>query len=142
MHFAGQPAYILPPLLSYSDGPAGFKRDPGTALGDAPPRLLFLRRLAVGFLLSTALLFAVLLRAGWLDGRDLGLVEFTVCVLVVAGELALGLGGECFANRGDFVAIDDTVFIGPSAADAPGSTTNASTATNTADRGSFFMSIL
>ncbi len=34
-HFAGQAAYLLPPLLSYSDGPAGFKYNPGTALGEA-----------------------------------------------------------------------------------------------------------
>lgn len=32
--FPGQPAYILPPLASYSDGPAGFKHDPGTGLSD------------------------------------------------------------------------------------------------------------
>jgi putative membrane-bound dehydrogenase-like protein len=32
--FAGQPAYFVPPIINYSDGPAGFKRDPGTALGD------------------------------------------------------------------------------------------------------------
>lgn len=30
--FAGQPAYFLPPLASYSDGPAGFRYEPGTAL--------------------------------------------------------------------------------------------------------------
>ena len=33
-HFPGQPAYLLPPLLSYSDGPAGFKYHPGIALGE------------------------------------------------------------------------------------------------------------
>lgn len=32
-HFPGQAAYLLPSLLSYSDGPAGFRYDPGTALG-------------------------------------------------------------------------------------------------------------
>ncbi|WP_414662203.1 DUF7133 domain-containing protein [Horticoccus sp. 23ND18S-11] len=32
--FPGQAAYLLPPLASYSDGPAGFKHDPGTALGE------------------------------------------------------------------------------------------------------------
>jgi putative membrane-bound dehydrogenase-like protein len=32
-HFPGQPAYLLPPISSYSDGPAGFRYDPGTALG-------------------------------------------------------------------------------------------------------------
>jgi quinoprotein glucose dehydrogenase len=32
--FEGQAAYFLPTLLSYSDGPAGFKHDPGTALGE------------------------------------------------------------------------------------------------------------
>lgn len=31
--FAGQPAYVLPPLAYYSDGPGGFKRNPGAALG-------------------------------------------------------------------------------------------------------------
>lgn len=39
--FPGQAAYITPPLLSYSDGPAGFKHDPGTALGD-PQRGIYL----------------------------------------------------------------------------------------------------
>jgi len=32
--FPGQPVYFLPPISNYSDGPGGFKRDPGTALGD------------------------------------------------------------------------------------------------------------
>ena len=32
--FPGQAAYFLPTLASYSDGPAGFKYEPGTALGD------------------------------------------------------------------------------------------------------------
>ncbi len=32
-HFPGQAAYLLPSLLSYSDGPAGFRYDPGTGLG-------------------------------------------------------------------------------------------------------------
>ncbi len=40
-HHEGQPAYLLPPLLSYSDGPAGFKFEPGTALG-ATQRGMFL----------------------------------------------------------------------------------------------------
>ena len=39
--FPGQAAYLLPPLLSYSDGPAGFRFNPGTALG-APQEGLFL----------------------------------------------------------------------------------------------------
>lgn len=33
--FEGQPVNFLPPISNYSDGPAGFKRDPGTALNDA-----------------------------------------------------------------------------------------------------------
>ena len=33
--FAGQPVNSLPPLANYSDGPGGFKRDPGTALNDS-----------------------------------------------------------------------------------------------------------
>jgi len=32
-HFPGQAAYLLPAISSYSDGPAGFRYDPGTALG-------------------------------------------------------------------------------------------------------------
>lgn len=32
--FEGQAAYFLPPIQSYSDGPAGFRHEPGTALGD------------------------------------------------------------------------------------------------------------
>ena len=31
-HFPGQAAYFLPPIASYSDGPAGFKYDTGTSL--------------------------------------------------------------------------------------------------------------
>src|SRR5690606_21861537 len=33
--FPGQPAYLLPPRPNYSDGPAGFRFEPGTALGPA-----------------------------------------------------------------------------------------------------------
>lgn len=32
--FEGQAAHLLPPIENYSDGPAGFKHDPGTALSD------------------------------------------------------------------------------------------------------------
>ncbi len=32
-HHEGQPAYIVPPIRHYVNGPAGFTRDPGTALG-------------------------------------------------------------------------------------------------------------
>ncbi|MEO6003370.1 MAG: HEAT repeat domain-containing protein [Opitutus sp.] len=32
--FSGQPSYFLPPISNYSDGPGGFKHDPGTALND------------------------------------------------------------------------------------------------------------
>ncbi len=47
-HFAGQAAYILPPLLSYSDGPAGFKFDPGTALGEAQRGMFLLNEFPSG----------------------------------------------------------------------------------------------
>jgi quinoprotein glucose dehydrogenase len=33
-HFPGQAAHMLPPLASYSDGPAGFRFEPGTALSE------------------------------------------------------------------------------------------------------------
>ncbi|HYE19568.1 MAG TPA: HEAT repeat domain-containing protein [Tepidisphaeraceae bacterium] len=33
-HFNTQAAYLLPPLSNYSDGPCGFKYNPGTALSD------------------------------------------------------------------------------------------------------------
>lgn len=33
-HFAGQAAYITPPLSNYSVGPGGFKANPGTALNE------------------------------------------------------------------------------------------------------------
>jgi putative membrane-bound dehydrogenase-like protein len=46
--FAGQPAYILPPLLSYSDGPAGFKHDPGTALSEAQRGIFLLNEFPSG----------------------------------------------------------------------------------------------
>lgn len=47
-HFPGQAAYILPSLLSYSDGPAGFKYNPGTALGEAQRGLFLLNEFPSG----------------------------------------------------------------------------------------------
>ncbi len=47
-HFAGQAAYILPPILSYSDGPAGFKHDPGTALGEGQRGMFILNEFPSG----------------------------------------------------------------------------------------------
>ncbi len=46
--FPGQPAYLLPPLASYSDGPAGFKREPGTALGAAQRGMFLLNEFPSG----------------------------------------------------------------------------------------------
>ncbi|MDP3073980.1 MAG: HEAT repeat domain-containing protein [Opitutaceae bacterium] len=46
--FAGQPAYLLPALASYSDGPAGFKIEPGTALGSAQRGMLLLNEFPSG----------------------------------------------------------------------------------------------
>ncbi len=47
-HFAGQAAYILPALLSYSDGPAGFKHDPGTALSEKQRGIFLLNEFPSG----------------------------------------------------------------------------------------------
>ncbi len=47
-HFSGQAAYILPSLLSYSDGPAGFKFNPGTALGEAQSAIFLLSEFPSG----------------------------------------------------------------------------------------------
>jgi quinoprotein glucose dehydrogenase len=47
-HFPGQPAYLLPSLASYSDGPAGFKYEPGTALSDAQRGLFLLNEFPSG----------------------------------------------------------------------------------------------
>jgi putative membrane-bound dehydrogenase-like protein len=47
-HFPGQAAYLLPALLNYSDGPAGFKHDPGTALSDAQRGLFVLNEFPSG----------------------------------------------------------------------------------------------
>ena len=41
-HFEGQAAYITPPLANYSDGPAGFIKNPGTALSEAYEDYYFL----------------------------------------------------------------------------------------------------
>ena len=38
----GQPAYIVPPIVSYEDGPAGFVYNPGTALNRAYRRYFFM----------------------------------------------------------------------------------------------------
>lgn len=46
--FDGQPAYLLPPLASYSDGPAGFRHDPGTALSPAQRGMFFLNEFPSG----------------------------------------------------------------------------------------------
>lgn len=46
--FAGQAAYHLPPIASYSDGPAGFRHEPGTALGDAQRGLFLLNEFPSG----------------------------------------------------------------------------------------------
>lgn len=47
-HFPGQAAYHLPPIENYSDGPAGFKHDPGTALDDAHRGLFLLNEFPSG----------------------------------------------------------------------------------------------
>lgn len=41
-HFEGQAAYITPALANYSDGPAGFARNPGTALSETYADYFFL----------------------------------------------------------------------------------------------------
>lgn len=46
--FPGQAAYLLPPLAIYSDGPAGFLRDPGTALSDTQRGMFLLNEFPSG----------------------------------------------------------------------------------------------
>ncbi|MBL9188759.1 MAG: HEAT repeat domain-containing protein [Opitutaceae bacterium] len=46
--FPGQPAYLLPAIVSFSDGPAGFKYEPGTALGRAQRGLWLLNEFPSG----------------------------------------------------------------------------------------------
>lgn len=46
--FPGQAAYILPPISSYSDGPAGFKYEPGTALGERQRGIFLLNEFPSG----------------------------------------------------------------------------------------------
>ncbi len=46
--FPGQAAYLLPPILSYSDGPAGFRFDPGTALSEGQRGLFLLNEFPSG----------------------------------------------------------------------------------------------
>lgn len=46
--FPGQAAYHLPPIENYSDGPAGFKHDPGTALSDAQRGMFLLNEFPSG----------------------------------------------------------------------------------------------
>ena len=33
-HFEGQPAYLTPAIINYSNGPCGFAYNPGTALSE------------------------------------------------------------------------------------------------------------
>ena len=44
----GQPAYLLPAIASYSDGPAGFRHDPGTALSPTQRGMFFLNEFPSG----------------------------------------------------------------------------------------------
>jgi hypothetical protein len=46
--FPGQAAYLLPAISNYSDGPAGFRYDPGTALGAAQRGMFFLNEFPSG----------------------------------------------------------------------------------------------
>lgn len=46
--FDGQPAYTTPPLANYSDGPAGFAHEPGTAMGAAFRGSYFLNQFPSG----------------------------------------------------------------------------------------------
>ncbi len=46
----GQAAYILPPIANSTDGPAGFKHDPGTALGEAQRGMFFLNEFPTGIM--------------------------------------------------------------------------------------------
>ena len=46
----GQAAYILPPIENSTDGPAGFKHDPGTALGEAQRGMFFLNEFPTGIM--------------------------------------------------------------------------------------------
>ncbi|MFD0893716.1 c-type cytochrome [Luteolibacter ambystomatis] len=45
-----QPAYIIPPLCSYMDGPSGFARDPGTALNERHRGAFFMTGFPAGLL--------------------------------------------------------------------------------------------
>ncbi len=47
-HFPGQAAYLLPAISSYSDGPAGFRYDPGTAMGTGQRHHFFLSEFPSG----------------------------------------------------------------------------------------------
>ena len=47
-HFPGQAAYLLPAISNYSDGPVGFKHDPGTALSEAQRGLFILNEFPSG----------------------------------------------------------------------------------------------
>ncbi|HRP04197.1 MAG TPA: hypothetical protein PLV87_04745, partial [Opitutaceae bacterium] len=46
--FDGQSAHHLPPLSNYSDGPAGFRHDPGTALSNAQRGMFLLNEFPSG----------------------------------------------------------------------------------------------
>ena len=46
--FPGQAAHIVPPISNYSDGPAGFRHDPGTALSDGQRGMFLLNEFPSG----------------------------------------------------------------------------------------------
>lgn len=47
-NFPGQAAHIVPPISNYSDGPAGFRHDPGTALSDGQRGMFLLNEFPSG----------------------------------------------------------------------------------------------
>ncbi len=47
-HFPGQAAYLLPAISNYSDGPAGFRYEPGTALSDGQRGMFILNEFPSG----------------------------------------------------------------------------------------------
>lgn len=77
--FPGQAAYLLPAISNYSDGPAGFRYDPGTALGAAQRGMFFLNEFPSGKL------------RGFRTERDGATFKMVDASIVHEGVMGIGL---------------------------------------------------
>ena len=116
-YFKGQPAYILPPLSNYSDGPAGFKYATEACLDDAYAGFFFLAQFPKALVTAFR---AQPKGAAFVMADERAVIRGTQCVGLSFGpDGALygaewGKSGFKLGNTGSVVKLDD-----PSAAGGP-----------------------